>query len=110
MARVVRRGRREGTRGTHPGPRDGLGGLLPPFQLTAITGHLHNGDLLRAAARLGVGHGIREQGAPHRIPVAWTRGARAGYVSWRDPGTFVDATIQHHEGHLGALGHRGYTL
>src|ERR1700757_2536698 len=99
MARVGRRGRREGTRGRPPAPRDGLGGSLPPFPLTAITCHLHNGDLLLAAACLGVGHGIREHGASHRMPVTWTIEARAGDVSWRNPGTFVDATIQQHEGH-----------
>src|SRR5262249_46209085 len=72
--------------------------LFLPFAVTAIARRLHHGDLPLAAACLGVGHGISEQGAPHRMPVAWTIEARAGDVAWRDPGPFVDATIQHHEG------------
>ena len=72
--------------------------LFLPFEATAIARRLHNGYLLLAAACLRVGHGIGEHGAPHRMPVAWTRGARAGDVAWRDPGTFVYATIKHHEG------------
>ena len=32
------------------------------------------------------------------MPVAWTIGARAGDVAWRDPGPFVYATIQQHKG------------
>jgi hypothetical protein len=72
--------------------------LFLPVEVTAIACCLHHGDRLLAAACLGVGHGISEQGAPHRMPVAWIIGARAGDVSWRDPGPFVYATIQHHKG------------
>jgi len=83
-------------------------GVLLPCPLTAIARRLDDGYLSLTAPRLRPRQRIGQCRARHRMPIAWTRGAGAGEVPWRHPDTFVDSTIEHHNGfpwgrwHIGA--------
>src|SRR5262249_15371312 len=90
--------------GCHHARRRASRGVLLPCPLTAIARRLDDGYLPLTAPRLRPRQRIGQRRARHRIPVAWTRGAGAGEVAWRHPGTFVDSTIEYHKGLPGSAG------
>src|SRR4030095_5089173 len=93
--------------GCHHARPPGSRCVLLPFLLTAITRRLDDGYLPLTAPRLRPRQRIGQRRARHRMPVAWPRGAGAGEVAWRHPGTFVDSTIYHHTGLTGGAGASG---
>src|SRR5215475_10917288 len=93
--------------GCHHARRRASRGVLLPFPVTAIARRLADGDLSLTAPRLRPRQRIGQRRARHRMPVAWPRGAGAGEVPWRHPGTLVDSTIEHHTGFPGGAGASG---